>query len=181
MDVMDAANYFIDASKSEGEEGEGVSNLKLQRLLYLAQMVALREQGEPLFDGDFEAWDCGPVVPCVYRAFKDNKGKSIRVAYGDFDHARLSARDRDLLTRVYRYFRQYSAYGLANLTHKSGHPWDQCCKHHQNVMDMKMLKEWAQEHDPGVPRSRRRKPKNVKYRIGTDGHTHLPGEPLEDE
>lgn len=51
MDVMDAANYFIDAAKSEGEEGEGVSNLKLQRLLYLAQMVALREQGEALRRG----------------------------------------------------------------------------------------------------------------------------------
>lgn len=45
-----------------------VSNLKLQKLMYLAQMVHMgRNSGAPLFAGSFEAWDYGPVEPVLYR------------------------------------------------------------------------------------------------------------------
>lgn len=47
--------------------GWKVSNLQLQKLLYLAQMVHLGEHGERLTDADFQAWDYGPVEPTVYR------------------------------------------------------------------------------------------------------------------
>lgn len=44
-----------------------VSNLKLQKLMYLAHMTYLGRTGEPLFNGFFEAWDFGPVEPSIYR------------------------------------------------------------------------------------------------------------------
>jgi uncharacterized phage-associated protein len=47
-----------------------LTNLKLQKLLYIANMVHLGEEGRPLIDGSFEAWDYGPVVPEVYRQVK---------------------------------------------------------------------------------------------------------------
>ena len=45
-----------------------VTNLQLQKLLYLAQMVYMgRSGGQRLADAHFEAWDYGPVEPTVHR------------------------------------------------------------------------------------------------------------------
>ena len=45
-----------------------VSNLQLQKILYLAQMYHMgRHSGERLVDTSFEAWDYGPVSPSLYR------------------------------------------------------------------------------------------------------------------
>ena len=46
--------------------GWALTNLQLQKMLYLAQMMHLGKIGEPLFHGEFEAWDYGPVQPHVY-------------------------------------------------------------------------------------------------------------------
>lgn len=45
-----------------------VTNLGLQKILYIAQMLFMGEHGGArLVDAEFEAWDYGPVVPEVYR------------------------------------------------------------------------------------------------------------------
>ena len=45
-----------------------VTNLGLQKSLYIAQMLFMGENnGARLVDADFEAWDYGPVDPRVYR------------------------------------------------------------------------------------------------------------------
>lgn len=48
-----------------------VSNLALQKILYLAQMVYLgRMNGQRLIGGSFEAWDYGPVQPELYHRLR---------------------------------------------------------------------------------------------------------------
>jgi len=48
--------------------GWKVTNLGLQKILYIAQMIFMGENnGARLIDTDFEAWDYGPVSPEVYR------------------------------------------------------------------------------------------------------------------
>lgn len=45
-----------------------ITNLGLQKILYIAQMLFMGEHGGlRLADADFEAWDYGPVAPDVYR------------------------------------------------------------------------------------------------------------------
>ncbi|MCK1693757.1 SocA family protein [Bradyrhizobium sp. 144] len=46
----------------------GVTNLALQKILYLAHMVHLGRTGQRLIEGEFQAWDYGPVNPQLYRA-----------------------------------------------------------------------------------------------------------------
>lgn len=48
----------------------GLSNLELQKVLYVAQMYHLGRTGSPLISEEFEAWDYGPVVPDVYARAK---------------------------------------------------------------------------------------------------------------
>lgn len=48
----------------------GISNLELQKVLYVAQMYHLGMTNTPLIAEAFEAWDYGPVVPDVYARAK---------------------------------------------------------------------------------------------------------------
>lgn len=47
-----------------------LSNLELQKLLYLAHMYHWGRSGEPLISGHFEAWSYGPVQPSLYHKAK---------------------------------------------------------------------------------------------------------------
>lgn len=56
-----------------------VSNLELQKILYLAHMLYLgTHDGEPLITENFEAWDYGPVVPELYRRVKGFGDQPVR-------------------------------------------------------------------------------------------------------
>lgn len=67
----DAANYICNQGDWK------VSNLALQKLLYLAHMVHLGRTGEPLVNLNFEAWDYGPVCPKIYHRAKAFGNKPI--------------------------------------------------------------------------------------------------------
>ena len=72
-DVQDVARFFIDLAKRQNDldRGDMMTNLRLQKLLYFAQGWHLARFGRPLFDASIEAWPYGPVVPEVYRAYKE--------------------------------------------------------------------------------------------------------------
>lgn len=55
------------AAKALCELGEWrVSNLVLQKQMYIAHMVHLGRLSTPLVSETFEAWDNGPVLPSLY-------------------------------------------------------------------------------------------------------------------
>lgn len=60
----DAARHLCERS------GWSVSNLKLQKILYIADLNFLGQIHGRLVDEDFQAWDYGPVLPSVYRHCK---------------------------------------------------------------------------------------------------------------
>ena len=65
--ALEVAKYVINHEHNKGRE---ISNLRLQKLLYFVQAKILVETGEPCFEEEMEAWDFGPVVPCVYHTYK---------------------------------------------------------------------------------------------------------------
>ena len=74
-DVQDVAEYVIVYSKYKDC---GISNLKLQKILYLVQAYFLIQTKNPCFLEDIEAWDFGPVIPEVYRKYKQFGGADIQ-------------------------------------------------------------------------------------------------------
>ncbi len=71
----------------------GISNLQLQKILYLAHMVYMGQQdGDPLIDGNFEAWDYGPVNPPVYHQVKAFGKKPVKNVF----HSVPDIADQDL-------------------------------------------------------------------------------------
>lgn len=49
-----------------------ITHLRLQKLLYFIQAYFLmKSNGEIVaFNEDIEAWDLGPIVPCIYHQYK---------------------------------------------------------------------------------------------------------------
>lgn len=119
LKANDVARYFL--AKSDPEIGELISHLKLQKLCYYAQGFHLALYGDPLFAESIEAWTHGPVVPAVWREYKDYRGEPIP-APADFDPSIYSDDEKELLDEVYSVYGQYSAWKLRNMTHEEA-PW----------------------------------------------------------
>lgn len=62
------ANHFIGLALRGGIPH--LTPMKLQRLLYLAQVFHLRRSGSPLILDIFQKWETGPALPSIYHALK---------------------------------------------------------------------------------------------------------------
>lgn len=116
--VLEIANKLLYRADVDGE-GELLTNMKLQKLLYYEQGFHLAYFGTPLFDEDIEAWAYGPVVPCVYSAYKSNGRIGIKP---DHDPIALEKIEENLFNEVFEVYNEYSASGLVKLTHSES-PW----------------------------------------------------------
>ena len=110
------ADYLIAFSH---QHGDPVSNLKLQKLLYYAQAWYLALYDEPLFGDPLQAWVHGPVVPSVYRRYKDWAWKPIEE---NPEMPSLEPQVQKHLVEVMGVYGTMTAYGLELLTHDE-EPW----------------------------------------------------------
>ncbi|NKD44995.1 MULTISPECIES: Panacea domain-containing protein [Haematospirillum] len=70
-----------------------VSNLRIQKIIYLASMAFMSRTGGPLVFEPFEAWDYGPVLPDLYSTLKMYGARPVR--YGFYRTAPLEAETRE--------------------------------------------------------------------------------------
>lgn len=99
-----------------------LTNLELQKILYLAHMRYLGETGEPLIAGTFEAWDYGPVLPPVYEAVKVYGGNVIGNVFGGVG----KIGDPDIvraLDTTYDQLKSFTAGQLVEETHWRNGAW----------------------------------------------------------
>jgi len=129
------ANAFLDIAESEGEK---ISPMKIQKLVYIAHGWALGLLSEPFISEEIEAWKYGPVIQDLYHEFK-------RYGSGDICHKAtdisldnrslkivkqepcLSPEDSDALELVNRVWQEYGRFTgpeLSNITHMKDTPWD---------------------------------------------------------
>lgn len=118
--ALTIAKWFIAWAEAEGDE---LSNLKLQKLLYYAQGHHLAERRGALFTEPIQAWSHGPVVPQVYHEFKSFGSSSIDLPTSDpFDWGDVDANTSKLLSKVWNTYGGFSAGRLRNMTHEE-RPW----------------------------------------------------------
>jgi uncharacterized phage-associated protein len=110
------ADTIIHLSRERGIE---ITNLKLQKLLYYAQAWHLAFTGEPLFRDEIEAWVHGPVVPSIFRRFREYRWKTIDCPVSPLTDAQPIAH----LNAVLDAYGSISATRLENLTHREK-PWN---------------------------------------------------------
>jgi uncharacterized phage-associated protein len=156
------ANYFLDLAE---EQGQSLSPMKLQKLVYFAHGWYMALTGKPLLDEQVQAWSYGPVIHSLYSAFADYGSNPITGRATTVDHVeglkfkvrapRIDENQQEdnqltkrLLRRVWDLYGGYSAVQLTNLTHAAGTPWDRVNKQYNgNLPKFTTIPEdWIREY-----------------------------------
>lgn len=117
--AQDIANYFL--SLVNEDVGEGITNMKMQKLLYYAQGFSLAVFGMPFFNEAIEAWQYGPVVPALYHAYKKYGNTPLPQPQGTTVNL-FTQPEQELLNQIYSEYGQFSAWRLSDMTHQET-PW----------------------------------------------------------
>jgi uncharacterized phage-associated protein len=95
-----------------------ITNLKLQKLLYYSQAWNLVFKGKPLFLESIEAWIHGPVVPSMFRRFKEYRWSPITCSVEASDDVAIIEHIESVLAA----YGKFDASQLERLTHHED-PW----------------------------------------------------------
>jgi len=85
MTANEISTYFIIKYRNEGRE---LTLMRILILLYISQGLYLASNGEELFEDRIEAWKFGPVVPLIYKLYKNFGTDNIDI----FDESNLGKR-----------------------------------------------------------------------------------------
>ena len=106
-----ATRFFINELKPD--------TLKLQKLLYFAQGLSFCIHDEEMFPEQFEAWVHGPVIPAVYRQYKQYGYNPIDI---NFSITNIEDKQLEVLECVKDTYGKYDGKHLEKLTHEQ-EPW----------------------------------------------------------
>ena len=119
-----SVDVFV-AAKTLGECcGWRVSNLKMQKLLYLANLDYMGKSGERLIASPFEAWDYGPVQPSLYYKLRRFGARDVRDVFY-YEEPLMPEEDEkefDVLDRMSKLWHVKSGV-LVQFTHSNGGGW----------------------------------------------------------
>lgn len=118
-----------EATNDDYEVYEGITHLKLQKLLYYAQGISLGLYNRPLFKENIEAWQHGPVVREVYGQFSKFGRNNIEIEMNRDTEEIITKIEQDkevseVLNLTYDNFAIYTAWQLRQMTHEDNTPWD---------------------------------------------------------
>lgn len=119
--VLDICRFIIHYENSDGQQ---VTNLRLQKLLYFLQATFLINKNVECFHEDLEAWRYGPVIPVAYMEYFFFCSCSIE-DYGNIDSIKSALDnngDRNLIEAFLVSSRNLNTSELVAISHKQD-PW----------------------------------------------------------
>ena len=136
------ANFLLELAAAQGEQ---LTPMKLQKLVYYAHGWCLALTGKPLIDEAVQAWSFGPVIRSLYNEFRESganpirhrameivadDGETMEVRYPHLDDNKEAdvGFAKRLLERIWEVFGRYSAVQLSNMTHAPGTAWSRLNK-----------------------------------------------------
>ena len=157
LKAKEVAIWFLAKNNSEIKEHEavnddyevyeGITHLKLQKLLYYAQGVYVAITGKKLFEEEIEAWQHGPVVADIYNLFKSYGKNNITLQLSDREEETVRKIENnreisEILNMVYDNFAIYTAWQLREMTHVKNGPWDKAITSEHKVIDINDIKQY---------------------------------------
>jgi len=137
--AIDVSLLFLKWAYSDGDV---ITNLKMQKLLYYAQAWHLVYFDKPLFNENIKAWDLGPVIPSVYNEYKEFGASPIIIEIKEQIENNYDVHTLKFLLAVYGNYIKYSAHELVNITHNEK-PWIESYEENKsNTIDCRLIKEY---------------------------------------
>jgi uncharacterized phage-associated protein len=127
--VFQVADYFL--NRNSLLDGDRITALKLQKLVYYAQGYALATLDRPLFEELIHAWEHGPVCIALYNKFKDFEAAPLEPVYNSAiaaDRALKAAQkpftsqEISLMENILACYGDYTAGALRRMSHETA-PW----------------------------------------------------------
>jgi uncharacterized phage-associated protein len=113
---------FAAAKRLAKRSGWTLTNLEMQKILYLAHMFYLGRTGQPLVSGEFEAWDYGPVHPSLYHRIKIYGSEPVGNVFHNTPD--ITGAEADILDEAYDSLGKVGASRLVRATHRPGGAWE---------------------------------------------------------
>lgn len=141
ISALDVAKYLIGLAQRDGNP---ITNLRLQKLLYYAWGCYYRKCKQILFKENIEAWPLGPVIREVYIEYCDNEDRDIRIGDEVFTNASNILTDdvKDFLQEFYYAYKNYRTSALIETSHQEA-PWKKTFKKNgKNIISIELLKNF---------------------------------------
>lgn len=105
------------------EEGRKLTNMQLQKHVFLGHGYCLALLDRPLYHNHTHAWQWGPVVPKLYKALQKYGSGEVTEEIPAQDELDVTSDDYRVLRGVWNAYRTYSGPQLSELTHRPNTPW----------------------------------------------------------
>ena len=126
-DARTIANEFL---KIANQSGRKLTNMQLQKLVYIAHGYSLAILHKPLVRQKVEAWRYGPVIPVLYEALRQYGSGYVTEAINFLPNEKLSETDHTLMVTVSNAYSRFSGTQLATMTHRENTPWHEVYNPH---------------------------------------------------
>jgi uncharacterized phage-associated protein len=160
-DPKAVANYFLHKGKAENRP---IDPMGIQKFVYFAHGWNLALHDRPLIDKPVEAWQYGPVIDDLYKAFKQYGNNPItefatawEFAPGTMNVQReipmvnfMDSDSTSLIDRVWDVYKKFSSIQLSNLTHVEGSPWKNARDVGWSVIPDDLIKEYFRKQTNGA-------------------------------
>lgn len=116
------ANEFIRLAE---EQGKPLTNMQLQKLVFLAQGYSLAIYDQPLYFHNTHAWQWGPVIPKLYKSLQKYGSNIVTDFLQTEDQIQPDSDEADLIKGVFDSYGHYTGGQLSALTHRPNTPWSE--------------------------------------------------------
>jgi uncharacterized phage-associated protein len=106
------------------KSGQKLTNMQLQKLVFLAHGVSLASLECPLTFHNIHAWQWGPVLPQLYKRFSKYGSNCVESPAECEEVVPENAEENEVITLVWKKFGHLTGPQLSSLTHQTGSPWD---------------------------------------------------------
>ena len=144
--ALDIAKYIVSKCSNEGNP---ITNMELQRILYFCQKYFLQVYERPMFDDEFEAWPFGPCVPSIHYFFGVFGANPIQCVYEGIEIGKAKL---PKIHRITREKRNQNTWEIPGLKEYQGDAWESAYKQGNHTL---IPKEWI-ENELMIPNQKQR-------------------------
>lgn len=149
--VMAKSALFVSGEilKRANEMNIGVSNMSLQKILFIANGAYLAKEGKPLIDEPVEVWQYGPVIRNVYHAYKEYGNTNIQYIPPFHSYAIDNTFDEtgnQAINFALTIAKQLDAIQLSNWTHLPDSPWSKARESGQSIISNELMGDYFKKY-----------------------------------